>query len=135
MTYQTVWGRRATSFGAQETRKYNSLFKVRPDYILPSLFISITACGTAVHCPMNSQAAMRLLHDEAGLIQWTVLVGPRNCINVQALIIFPSPEPCSEDTPHPHSTPAPEAYISCIQITVSSCTYCSGCSQSLKITQ
>lgn len=85
LTYQTVWGRRATSFGAQEERKYSSLFKVRPDYILPSLFISITACGTAVHCPMNSQAAMRLLHDETGLIQWTVLMGTRNCVNVQAL--------------------------------------------------
>jgi len=34
---------------------------------------------------MDSQAATRLLHDEADLIQWTALVGSRACINVQAL--------------------------------------------------
>lgn len=34
---------------------------------------------------MGSQAATRLLHDEAEWIQWTVLVGTRNRISVQAL--------------------------------------------------
>lgn len=80
-TYQITWGRRATSFGAKEERKQTSLFKVRPNCILHLLFISVTA----VHYPMNSQASMRLLHEEAELIQWTVLAGTRNCINVQAL--------------------------------------------------
>lgn len=74
--------------GAKEESKYTSLFKIRPNCILHLLFISTTACSTALHCPMGSQAAMKLLHDEAEWIQWTVLVGNRNRINVQALLYF-----------------------------------------------
>lgn len=44
---------------------------------------------------------MRLLHDGAELIQWTVLVGSRTALMYRLFIIFPSAEPCSGDTSHP----------------------------------
>lgn len=115
MNYQIIGRRRRiTSLGAKEESKYTSFFKIRPNCILHLLFISITACSTALHCPVDSQGATRLLHDEAERIQQTVLVGIRNSINVPALYDIS----ITRATFRRHSTS----------------TDCSGYSQSLKLT-
>lgn len=82
LTCQTIEGKKATSLGPRRRR---NTFQ-RPNCILHLVFFSIIACGAAVHYSMHSQAATRLLHDEAEQTQKPVLVGTRNCINVQALV-------------------------------------------------
>lgn len=90
--------------------------KAKPYFALAFHFCRCLWCSWSLsrELPMDKQLrgfCMRKQNWSNG--QCLRVLGP--ALKYRFFITFPSPEPCSEDAPHPHSTAAAGAYISSIK--------------------